>query len=899
MPRYVRSFALALASLLAQHSLAYTELEFPDTPVDLTPAPASTADKARLLALSDGTLVAAWHEGAGPAGGAWDLDGNPFRPRDVFVRFSSDDGETWSAPLNVSNTAGQTDPAAFYDRIGDGSGLANYYGDSGKASIFSVGTQLLVTWDDTWCGPGVHGPALYEGTAGFVEIPFHCLYAARIDLAGGALGSVIVDQITTAARDVTNEVPRGTNAGFALAWQEDPQGLQRGEALGEGDGASGARVSPGTDIWYAWLPAAAFSNPAATWQAPVPVTNNYDYTLDTALGGGASRPTLALAGSPPRALLIYEEAKGGGAADPGKYAIYNEFPAAGATPFQAGVIVSDPTENARRARVVAQGTPGSDAGTRLLLMWRQGDGIQGAPADFMMRVGRVPSGVSVGTVPEAGFRAEDLWPPVDLADPTASSPALNLSGAQLDDPTGVDPNTDAKAHRAVLDGDFIFAGYTQNPDVTAPESAYSYLVRSSSDSGVSWTAPADVSTPGSGTTDVIEPRLLRTPGSTPSGDPRDVRDPNTYVFAWGTQVVPAGATEPVPEALYVTRSRDQGATFEPVRRLTDSVAGTAEADEGVQLRVTADGEQVSAVWIRADGADSNALFSRGVGVTRIADLALSADIANATPAVDETASVSFRLSNGGPDIATETQLQLLIDAGLQLLQVTTSAGACSLGAQVTCLLGDLANGASADVQIDVVAAAAGSYPISASASALEEEPSPENNAAALTLQAIPYADLSVWMGADATQIKRGEEVVVRYTVRNDGPQPASAADLLLAVPATLTIIDGGSCIAAAAGLSCTLGPIGPGGSASGSLTLRADVSGTQLVAATVTGTEADPVPGNNSFTLGLRVRTPGGGGGCSVQPGGPVDPSLPLILAAALAHRLRRLRAQQAIATPG
>ena len=81
--------------------------------------------------------------------------------------------------------------------------------------------------------------------------------------------------------------------------------------------------------------------------------------------------------------------------------------------------------------MIAMMSPGSGSGVRLLVMWRQGEGIQGAPADFMARVGSVPAGTSLTDVPHAGFRVEDLWPVVDTADAAASEPALNLSGANL------------------------------------------------------------------------------------------------------------------------------------------------------------------------------------------------------------------------------------------------------------------------------------------------------------------------------------------------------------------------------------------------------------------------------------------------------------------------------------
>ena len=44
-----------------------------------------------------------------------------------------------------------------------------------------------------------------------------------------------------------NDAPMGK---WIITWQEDPHGLQIGGADGPGDGASGANVTHGTDIWY-------------------------------------------------------------------------------------------------------------------------------------------------------------------------------------------------------------------------------------------------------------------------------------------------------------------------------------------------------------------------------------------------------------------------------------------------------------------------------------------------------------------------------------------------------------------------------------------------------------------------------------------------------------------------
>jgi hypothetical protein len=149
---FPRSFSVFFFLVAAQIGFAATELEFTPEATRLTAADVTIADKARLLRLTNGTLVVVWIQGAGPPDGAWNLDGSPYPPHDVFIRISGDDGTTWSDPLNVSNTAALTDVNALYDRVGDGSGLANYYGDSGKANVVASGNNILIAWRDAYHG---------------------------------------------------------------------------------------------------------------------------------------------------------------------------------------------------------------------------------------------------------------------------------------------------------------------------------------------------------------------------------------------------------------------------------------------------------------------------------------------------------------------------------------------------------------------------------------------------------------------------------------------------------------------------------------------------------------------------------------------------------------------------
>lgn len=893
-----RILCILLTGVVAQSGIAATELQFSPNATRLSAVDVAIADKARIISLNDGTLVVVWQQAAGPPDGAWGLDGSLYAPNDIFIRISVDDGNSWSDTLNVSNTASLTDPGVFYDRAGNGSGHANYFGDSSKASVMAAGNNVLVVWSDTHCGAGRHGPARYEGPLGMIELPYRCLYAARLEIVAGAITPIALDRVTDATRDVTNEVVRATGAGFALAWQEDPAGLQLGEARGEGDGSSGARVTPGTDIWYAWLPQSAFTNANATWQGPVPISDNYDYATSTATGGGASRPMLAIAGSPPRAVLVYEESKGLGQTDVGKYVRYHEFAATAPQTSRPGTIVSDPRENARRARILAMMTPGQASGARLLLMWRQGQGIQGAPADFMARVGSVPAGTDLAAVPNAGLRIEDLWPAVNVDDAAASAPALNLSGANLDDSSSVDPLANAKAHRAVMNGDFIYAGYTLDANAEDGVDEYQYFLRWSGDGGTTWSAPVSVSQGIPGSENVIEPRLVRTPGTIQNGDPRNIHNPNVYLLAWGTETVVPGAAEPYRDALFVTRTVDRGLSFERVQALRPTRTAPDQTDEQVQLRVTPDGDNISAVWIRKDATSSFVVFDSAVGITPTADLSVVATASDRAPDVGDAFNVVIEVRNAGPQPATELQLTASIGDDLTLTGVESAAGTCVAGVNISCDLADLAAGASASIRLDLVAESRGEWVVSAEVAAWEEEPAPADNAVTLAGNAVPNANITVQATAAVDQVRQGERFDVEFSVTNQGPQVATDVKINAILHGSANFESGLSCTVSQRTLSCSVAELAVGERWQSAASARANGGPVAAVHVSATSAELDPLISDNMAEASVAIETPApsGGGGCVHDPAARGDVTLPALLLMSLIGQWYRRRVQQHVA---
>jgi hypothetical protein len=544
-------------------------------------------------------LLAVYADAQG--GDAWGILFAPRPARDLFVTRSTDDGASWSTPINLSGTAGSTSSSADHD--GDPATPAlDFYGESERPSVASNGRIAVVAWVDHYCPGSEQRVATYRDLAG-LEVPYGCVYVSRS--TDGATTWSAPEPLSTGYRDPKQIVARATGAGVALVWQEDPQGLQPGEGEGQGEGASGSRVSNGTDIWYTALTTAALES-GAPFPPAFRVSDNFTMMgTGTNLGyeygvSGASRAALAVLG--PRAVIAYEETKGTSGAETGKLVrlhVFSAFDASIPDPTAGvGWIVSDPSENGRRARIVPQ--PGNLQGSsdlRMLLLWREGEFDQGGPADIAARAGRVDPMDPAST----GLRPEDLVPAVD---PGSTDPAVaatnprgwNLSSRDgIDAPTSSDPYEDARGHRAVVRGDFIAFGYLYTPDQAIARytdlESYDFLVRSSRDGGASWEAPIDLSGLPDTSVHAIEPRLVGTPFT---ADPTEVNDPNVVYAAWGTQLneyehLSQGS---VSLDVFMTRTTDQGRTFSPVRALADG----APAQYEVQLRTTPSGDRLYAVW---------------------------------------------------------------------------------------------------------------------------------------------------------------------------------------------------------------------------------------------------------------------------------------------------------------
>ena len=302
--QYLRSLfvTVGVATIVATAAAAQSAAAPPVTAVPLKLAPAITlsdqthdfdrAAKSRLVRLSNGTLVAAYCDAVAdePANYVYDLKADVERPaRDIFVRTCDSAGAdcadpgNWTDPVNISNTAAKFSIAT--DWTGDTDGSAErtpFYGDSGKPNIFGSGDRVVITWVDAYC-PGDAQRTVTYLERNDREVPFRCVYAAHASVTVDTPVDWATTQLSDGSRDAHQDVSRGMqNGGWAVIWQEDPRGLQPGEAEGPGDGASGARVSLGTDVWYTY---SGPSNAFGAWKTPVRLTDNWTASAGKPGGG--------------------------------------------------------------------------------------------------------------------------------------------------------------------------------------------------------------------------------------------------------------------------------------------------------------------------------------------------------------------------------------------------------------------------------------------------------------------------------------------------------------------------------------------------------------------------------------------------------------------------------------
>jgi uncharacterized repeat protein (TIGR01451 family) len=259
-------------------------------------------------------------------------------------------------------------------------------------------------------------------------------------------------------------------------------------------------------------------------------------------------------------------------------------------------------------------------------------------------------------------------------------------------------------------------------------------------------------------------------------------------------------------------------------------------------------------------ANNTASWSTAVTRATNADLSVSKTAWPAGPYyVGTTFNYELFFSNAGLADATNVTITDQLPAQVQF--VSAEAPCTASGNVVTCKFSNVwANTSSDGTRVTVLAVTSGTAINTVNISADQPDPNPSNNSYSLALQIQPpTADLSITKTGMPNPVVAGQKETYTITVTNNGPLTATGVVAHDAWSAASGIKGGiafksatttqGSCTQSGSGISCNLGSLANGVSATITLVLQPRSKGTLSDTATVSGNEYDPNTANNSSTV--------------------------------------------------
>ena len=307
-----------------------------------------------------------------------------------------------------------------------------------------------------------------------------------------------------------------------------------------------------------------------------------------------------------------------------------------------------------------------------------------------------------------------------------------------------------------------------------------------------------------------------------------------------------------------------GATANAATR-TVTISGTTLASVPVTDRNAINRANVFSNTDDPDGSDNSATAT--VIVTPAADLEATA-ASGATVAAGASTDLTFSVVNNGPSTATNSVMAIEIPSGLKPSKAPAD---CTItGQAVSCAIGTLTNGTSAERVITVIAASdLSEAERTATVTVSSDTPDPiaANNTDHAPLLAGPIADLSITKTANVTKVAPGGTINYTIGVANAGPASSTGAVVVDELPEGLTVASATSsafegCTFTGRKVTCNAGEIIP--SASFEILIVATVgknrAGSTFVnTATLTpGPQTDPNLKNNTASATVHVTIPKG-----------------------------------------
>ena len=289
---------------------------------------------------------------------------------------------------------------------------------------------------------------------------------------------------------------------------------------------------------------------------------------------------------------------------------------------------------------------------------------------------------------------------------------------------------------------------------------------------------------------------------------------------------------------------------------TISVQTNGTTPASVTDTATVAGDQV-------DPDTSTNTASASTIVVPSADVEITAEsISAVSVTAGNTVTFTIDLINNGPSPVTGVFLTDTLPSGLNFVSGTAVGGTVTVtNGVVTAPVGNLAVGATSVVTITVLTGAAGTFSDAAVASSADNDPDTNNNSSSASVTVIPVTDVAVALTGPAGPVNINNPLAYTAVVTASGPSPATDVMLNLALftgANIQSVVVNGVTFAGSGGDSLTqaLGTIAVGQSVTVVINLLPTQAGTFTSTATVSTSEPDSNPANNTATLTTVLLVP-------------------------------------------
>jgi uncharacterized repeat protein (TIGR01451 family) len=253
---------------------------------------------------------------------------------------------------------------------------------------------------------------------------------------------------------------------------------------------------------------------------------------------------------------------------------------------------------------------------------------------------------------------------------------------------------------------------------------------------------------------------------------------------------------------------------------------------------------------QSDPRGSNNTAAVAINSAPLVDIQVTQSVDDDTPGAGQSVVFLVTARNAGPSTATGVVLSSSLPGGLTFGGDVPSQGTYTSGTG-TWTVGTLASGASATLTLTMTntGLAPVTQTFSKTASA-EADVVTGNDAASVVLNpSAPFADLALSKIATQEPVAAGVDFRYAIVVTNLGAGGATGVTVTDALPAGVTLVTAstsqGNCSGTTT-VTCNLGSLAAGGTATIDLTVTKTVGGSVSNTASVAANESDPNPNNNS-----------------------------------------------------